>query len=68
MQKTPSLSSRDVVRLLTDAGFEMTRQRGSHMRFVKGALDVTVPAGRKDMNLRTLRSIFRQAGLPWPPR
>ena len=68
MPKTPALSTRDVIKALSDAGFEQTHQTGSHMRFVKGNFRVTVPAGRKDMNLGTLRSIWRQAGLEWPPR
>jgi predicted RNA binding protein YcfA (HicA-like mRNA interferase family) len=67
MPKTPSLSSRDIAKLLTEAGFVQTRQAGSHVHWIKGDRRVTVPAGRKDMKTGTLRSIFRQAGLPWPP-
>lgn len=67
MPKTPSLSSRDIAKLLSEAGFVKVRQTGSHMHWANGEKRVTIPAGRKDIKTGTLRSIFRQAGLAWPP-
>lgn len=58
------MSSREVERLLREGGFELKRQKGSHMRFVHAdGRKVTLPAGKKDMPLGTLKSIEVQSGL-----
>ena len=43
-------------------GFEIVRQRGSHIRLTKGAFRVTVPA-HGSIAPGTLQSILRQAGI-----
>ena len=43
-------------------GFEIVRQRGSHIRLTKAALRVTVPA-HGSIAPGTLQSILRQAGI-----
>ena len=60
---------RDVIRVLTEHGFGLDRQKGSHRHF-KGIVDgetrlVTVPGNQgDDMPKGTLSAIERQAGLP----
>jgi predicted RNA binding protein YcfA (HicA-like mRNA interferase family) len=65
-----SYSSREIERIVRDAGWVFLRQTGSHRHFGHRNLPgtVTIPAGRKSIPTGTLRSIFRQAGLEWPPR
>ncbi len=65
--KLPVVSGKDVVKALTKAGFEVQRQKGSHVHLFKQTDDrilrVTVPVhGNKDLNPFVLRSIIRQAG------
>ena len=65
------LTVREVLRLLRRDGWILERQRGtSHRQFKhpSKAGKVTV-AGKEGVELDpgTLRSIFQQAGLPWPP-
>jgi len=50
MPKLPQVSGDDVVRLLRSLGYEVVRQRGSHIRLRKttplGKHNITVPAHR----------------------
>lgn len=50
MPKLPQVSGDDIVRLLTSLGYEVVRQRGSHIRLRKatplGEHNITVPAHR----------------------
>ena len=50
MPRLPQTSGQDVVRLLTSLGYEVVRQRGSHIRLRKtttlGEHSITVPAHR----------------------
>ncbi|MDR1089090.1 MAG: type II toxin-antitoxin system HicA family toxin [Coriobacteriales bacterium] len=54
---------REVTRRLENEGFVKVGQKGSHCRYQKGNLKVTV-AGKpsKHLNRRTWKSIQRQAG------
>lgn len=66
-EKRPSLSSRDVERILGKHGFELKRKRGSHLQyigFIKGLKRrVTIIVGRKDLHIETVKSMIRQSGL-----
>jgi predicted RNA binding protein YcfA (HicA-like mRNA interferase family) len=58
------LSSREIVRILTDNGFAFVSQKGSHQKFRNaGGRIVIVPADRKEIPIGTLSSIIRQSGL-----
>lgn len=50
MPKLPQVSGNDVIRLLRSLGYEVVRQRGSHIRLRKvtplGEHNITVPAHR----------------------
>ncbi|MFM8719928.1 MAG: type II toxin-antitoxin system HicA family toxin [Chthoniobacterales bacterium] len=62
-QKLPrDLSGQDIAKALQRLGFEIVRQRGSHIRLKHGARRVTVP-NHGEVNVRTLSSILDQAGL-----
>jgi len=64
--KLPSLSPRDVVRVIKQAGFEFHHQTGSHAYYQHGAVRtrwVTVPMHARTLKRGTLRSIIKQSGL-----
>jgi predicted RNA binding protein YcfA (HicA-like mRNA interferase family) len=60
-----SLSSREIIRLLENAGWREVRATGSHHHFrhAQRPGTVTVPHPVKDMPRGTLRSIERQSGV-----
>lgn len=65
----PIMKVRDVIRILREHGFKLTRQRGSHRHFA-GFYDqqrrlVTVPGtDGEELPKGTLAAIRRQSGLP----
>jgi predicted RNA binding protein YcfA (HicA-like mRNA interferase family) len=63
------MGSREIIARLKRDGWRRVRRKGSHQQFRhpgKPGL-VTVPHPQRDFPAGTLRSIFRQAGWPWPP-
>lgn len=58
-------SSQDIVKLITDDGWYFVEQKGSHMHYKHPTKTgrVTIPKGRKDLPIGTLKSILKQAGL-----
>jgi len=61
------VSGKEVVKALLKGGFEVQRQKGSHIHLRKTvggrAFHVTVPIyGNKDLTPFVLRSILRQSG------
>ena len=62
MSKLPLLSWREVVKALTKAGFEVARQRGSHLILVKGDRIVPVPK-HEQIKKGLLMAIIEEAGL-----
>lgn len=59
------MTSNDLIKMLKKDGWELVRVVGSHHHFKhkskKGI--VTVPHPRKDLPIKTLNSILKQAGL-----
>jgi len=58
-------SSREVIKRLTDDGWRVVKQTGSHRHFkhpVKTG-KVTVPHPKKDLSRKTLKRIAEQAGI-----
>jgi predicted RNA binding protein YcfA (HicA-like mRNA interferase family) len=59
------MTSRDVIKALTAAGFVKVGQKGSHVQFKhpqrKGR--VTVPHPKPDLPIGTIASIERQSGI-----
>jgi predicted RNA binding protein YcfA (HicA-like mRNA interferase family) len=65
MTNTPSLTPKDIVRILMKKGFVLDRSRGSHKFWLhpvsrKRALE---PMHNKDIPAGTLYSILKQAGI-----
>ncbi len=59
------MNSRDVIRKLEQAGWQVVRQRGSHVRLTNadGSRHVTVPHPRRDLPTGTLKAIERDTGV-----
>ena len=64
-KRLPSVRPQEVVRALEGAGWEVARQKGSHLSLKKEgvAFLVTVPMHRRDVPRGTLRGIIEDAGL-----
>jgi len=65
MPKLKSLSGEDVIRILSEFGFEIISQRGSHAKLRRVLSDgtkqtLTIPQ-HKELDKGTLRAVFRQA-------
>nr|WP_078129739.1 type II toxin-antitoxin system HicA family toxin [Leptospira alexanderi] len=58
-------NAKQIIELLKENGFVLERQgKGSHVIYTKDNLTVSVPIhGKKDLKLKTLNSILKQAGL-----
>ena len=64
MPQLPVISGRDLVRALAKAGWQMARQRGSHMILVKDGSIVTLSVpDHREVAKGTLRSLIRSSGL-----
>jgi predicted RNA binding protein YcfA (HicA-like mRNA interferase family) len=64
-ERLPSVRPDEVIRALERAGWEIKRQRGSHvvLRKIGHPLFVTVPQHRRDVAKGTLHAIITDAGL-----
>ena len=64
--KLPRLSGREVIKIISKQGFEIVRQKGSHIILIKKSeaekRAVVVP-NHKEIDKGTLLEIIRQAGL-----
>jgi len=64
MPSPPKLSGRDVVRVFVRDGWQMVRQRGSHMILVKeGHIATLSVPDHREVAKGTLRSLIRSSGL-----
>jgi predicted RNA binding protein YcfA (HicA-like mRNA interferase family) len=64
MPQLPVMSGREVVRAFEKHGWEIARQRGSHVIMVKAGRNVTLSIpDHKEVARGTLRSLIRSAGL-----
>jgi predicted RNA binding protein YcfA (HicA-like mRNA interferase family) len=62
MPKLPRVSGAEAVRALQRLGFEVTRQRGSHIVMRRGSSGCVVPHHR-EIKTGTLAGVLRQAGV-----
>jgi len=60
--KLPVLSGDDLIRLLKKAGFEIVREKGSHVSLQKGNYKTVVPL-HEELAKGTLLGILKQCGL-----
>lgn len=64
MASLPPLSGRDVVRVFSKDGWQMVRQRGSHIILVKqGHMATLSVPDHRELAKGTLRSLIRSSGL-----
>lgn len=64
MASLPTLSGRDVVKTFAKDGWQMARQRGSHMILVKtGHMATLSVPDHREVAKGTLRSLIRSSGL-----
>ena len=64
-QRLPALRPQQVIRALERAGWQVHRQRGSHVSMRREGIPflITVPLHRRDLARGTLRDIISDAGL-----
>ena len=62
MPKLPRISGSEIVRALQRLGFEVARQRGSHVIMRRGASGCVVP-NHREVKVGTLAGVLRQAGV-----
>ena len=60
-----TINSRELIRLLEAAGWQLVRVRGSHHQFKNPAKPglVTVPHPKKDLGTGLVKAILKQAGI-----
>jgi len=64
MPQLPVISGRDLVCALAKAGWQMARQRGSHMILVKdGSIATLSVPDHREVAKGTLRGLIRSSGL-----
>jgi predicted RNA binding protein YcfA (HicA-like mRNA interferase family) len=62
LSRLPLLSWREVVKVLAKAGFQVARQKGSHLILIKDEYVVPVPK-HKEIKKGLLMEIITEAGL-----
>lgn len=62
MAKLPVLSGKELVSILQKAGFEVVRQKGSHVSLKKAEFRTVVPL-HDELAKGTLLAILRQTGI-----
>ena len=64
MSKLPVISGRELVRALRHIGFELDRQKGSHMILFRSEPKTTLSVpDHRELDRGTLRALLRQAGI-----
>ncbi len=65
MSKSPSLTPKDLIKLLENKGFVFDRAKASHQIFFhsENKLRVVVPMHAKDLPTGTHHAILKQAGI-----
>lgn len=62
MPKLPRISGSDAVRALQRLGFQVARQKGSHIVMRRGSSGCVVP-NHRELKVGTLAGVLRQAGV-----
>jgi predicted RNA binding protein YcfA (HicA-like mRNA interferase family) len=62
MPKLPMVSGAEAVRALEHLGFNVVRQRGSHLVLRRGSAGCVVP-NHRELKIGTLSGILKQAGV-----
>ncbi len=62
MSKLPVVSSDNVIKALSEFGFTVSSQRGSHVKLRKDSVSLIVPM-HNELGKGILRKILKQAGI-----
>jgi len=62
MPELPHISGRKAIKIFESIGFEIVRQKGSHVVLRKGNKGCVVPV-HKELTIGTLRSAIKQSGI-----
>ena len=62
MPKLPTLSGRELIKLLEKAGFSVVRHKGSHVSLQKGQFRTVVPL-HDELAKGTMLAILKQCGM-----
>ena len=62
MPKLPRISGAEIMKALQRLGFEIARQRGSHIIMRRGSSGCVVP-NHREVKVGTLAGVLRQAGV-----
>ncbi|MCH7763911.1 MAG: type II toxin-antitoxin system HicA family toxin [Candidatus Marinimicrobia bacterium] len=62
MPKLPRISGKEAISVFEKLGFEIARQKGSHVVMRKGKFGCVIPLHR-NLAIGTLKNAIRQAGL-----
>lgn len=65
MSNIPSITPKDIIRILKQKGFVLDRNRGSHQIWLhpESRKRAVVPMHKKDLPVGTMFSILKQAGI-----
>ena len=64
MSKLPGISGQECIKALEKAGFQIVRQKGSHISLIrKNPFAQVVVPNHRELDRGTLRAIIRQSGL-----
>lgn len=65
MSNLPSFTSKEIIKILKQKGFELDRAKGSHQIFIHPVKKnrVIVPMHNRDLPIGTFFSILKQAGI-----
>jgi predicted RNA binding protein YcfA (HicA-like mRNA interferase family) len=68
MRKTRAYTSTEIIKILTQDGWELDRITADHHQFTHPVkkTTVTVPHPKKNLPIKTIKSIFKQAELAKP--
>ncbi len=64
-EREENVNSKEIITKIEKDGWELVAVRGSHHQFKHPSKPgrVTVPHPKKDLNIKTVKSILKQAGL-----
>lgn len=65
MSNTPSLTPKELIRILIEKGFVLDRSKGSHQIYIHSTTKrrAIVPMHNKDISTGTFYAILKQAGI-----
>ena len=59
----PTMTPKEMIQLLEKNGWKLVGGKGSHRKYAKNGIHVSIPVHAKDMPLGLWKNILKQAGL-----